>query len=1005
MSVLFEYRGLRIMLGIIYCFLLIHPLNSLAQAGYQIDLNKPPKFEDKTLASEKSTTTKNTVLRKFVQSTVTHYNYYFNANQKLIMVLNNARLSQKDDLTSLIPFYGYSLSNTKSQRKELDSVIYKSTAGIVLHDLRNGWIDNLYLLIGQAYFFETKFDSADHMLQFLNYQFYIKEKGDYHIPIGTRDQSQDGQLSIFNPENDKIYHRAFNRPPSRNDGLLWQVRSYTEQGKYAQAAGLISLLRADPILPSRLKPFLAEQEAYWFYRQEMWDSTAVYLQQALSNSWNMADQARWEYLLAQLSERTHKDTSAIVWYTKSIDHTTDPRLDIYAHLYRALLSHASSKDAIPSTIAALERLAKKDRYAPFRDILYLAAAKLALETPDTTQAMHFLNQSVKTIGKGEVKNQSWLLMADLAKADGNYKIVAKAYDSLMLSDTSLKPRVQELTKDRVVYDRLLASILAVEREDSLQRIAALPSEARMAYVKDLLRKLLRAQGLKDAESNYGTGLLARDSTSTNIFTNSGGTGNVDWYFYNTNTRAQGAADFQNQWGSRPNVDNWRRESAITAMNVLRNQTPEDVTGTGKKTVTKGPDLTISGLLAGLPLTPKTLEASNDTIAGELYKQGDIYKNQVGDYKAAVKVLEELYQRYPTYKTEPTLFNLYFCWHQLGNEPKAQYYYDLLHQKFPNGAYVGKLNQAATPEQDPAQIAATSKYKEIYDQFIGGNYDTALQMKKAADSLFGNKFWTPQLLYIQAVYYAHEKQDTQAIRTLSSLISQFPKDPMTPKATKLKDVLSRRKEIELYLNNLHVVRDKEDSLHIDTGTVVAQAPAVVAPPPPKDLRRQRSAASDSTAFQPGNVAALKPGASSMIPNAGGSTGIHSDNYIFDPTSNHYVMVITTGVAGVFFNEAKTAFSRYNQSTHYNDTIYTDTLSIVPGVRIIRFGTFRNIIDALAYEFELQKNAAKEIVPWLAKDKYQLIVISDNNLAVLLQKKDLQAYNTFISSYLKNLPPVK
>jgi tetratricopeptide (TPR) repeat protein len=1004
MSVLFEYRGLRLVLGIIYCFLLIHPLNAVAQAGYQIDLNKPPKFEDKTLASEKSTTTKNTVVRKFIQSTVTHYNYYFNANQKLILVLDNARGSQKDDLTSLIPFYGYTLANTKSQSKNLDSVIYKSTAGIVLHDLRNGWIDNLYLLIGQAYFFEAKFDSADHIYQFLNYQFYVKEKGDYHIPIGTRDQSQNGQLSIVNPENNKIYHRAFNRPPSRNDGLLWQVRSYTEQGKYAQAAGLISLLRADPILPPRLKPFLAEQEAYWFYRQEMWDSASIYLQEALPNAWNGADQARWEYLLAQLSERTHRDSSAIYWYTKSIEHTTDPRLDIYAHLYRALLSHASSKDAIPSTIEALERLAKKDRYAPFRDILYLAAARLALETPDTTQAMRFLNQSVKTLGKGEVKNQSWLLMADLAKAQGNYKIVAKAYDSLQMSDSALKPRAQELTKDRVIYDKILASILVVEREDSLQRIAALPSDQRMAYVKDLLRKLLRAQGLKDQESGFG-GLVSRDSTSTNLFTNSGGTGNTDWYFYNTSTRSQGAADFQNRWGSRPNVDNWRRENAITAMNVLKSQTLDDATGAGKKAPVKGPDLTIKGLLSGLPLTPKALEASNDTIAAALYKQGDMFKNQVGDYKAAVKALEELYQRYPTYKTEPTLFDLWFCWHQLGNEAKAKYYYDLLHQKFPNGSYVGKLNTSNTPQVDSAALAATSKYKDIYDQFIGGNYDSALVMKKAADSVFGNKYWTPQLLYIQAVYYAHERQDTQAIKTLSSLIGQFPKDPMTPKATRLKDVLTRRKEIELYLSNLHVVRDKEDSLHIDTGQALAQAPAPLAAPAPKDLRRQRSSASDSSAFHPGMVGALQPGASSLIPNANMGSGIHSDNYIFDPTSTHYVLVITTGVAGVFFNEAKTAFIRYNQATHYNDSINTDTLSVVPGMRIIRFGSFQNIVDALSYEFELQKNAAKEIIPWLSKDKYQLIVISDNNLAVLLQKKDLQAYNTFISSYLKNIPPVK
>src|SRR6202012_816738 len=129
-----------------------------------------------------------------------------------------------------LSFYSYYLSETRTDQVELDSVVYKCTAGIVLHDLRNGWIDNLSLLMGKAYLLSQKFDSADHILEFLNYHFYVKEEGDYHIPIGTGSQSKNGQGSIVNPESHSIAHQAFNRPPSRNDGLIWQVRSYIEQG-------------------------------------------------------------------------------------------------------------------------------------------------------------------------------------------------------------------------------------------------------------------------------------------------------------------------------------------------------------------------------------------------------------------------------------------------------------------------------------------------------------------------------------------------------------------------------------------------------------------------------------------------------------------------------------------------------------------------------------------------------------------------------------------------------
>jgi hypothetical protein len=156
-------KPLRLAAGIWYLTLLAAPVVVRAQAGYELDLQKPPPFENKVLGSEKSNTAKWTDFRAFVQGTVTHYNYYFNANQKLLTAIAKARASHQDDLTDLISFYNYSLPATRKDALDLDSVIYKCTAGIVLHDLRNGWIDNLYLLIGKAYLLEMKFDSPDRI--------------------------------------------------------------------------------------------------------------------------------------------------------------------------------------------------------------------------------------------------------------------------------------------------------------------------------------------------------------------------------------------------------------------------------------------------------------------------------------------------------------------------------------------------------------------------------------------------------------------------------------------------------------------------------------------------------------------------------------------------------------------------------------------------------------------------------------------------------------------------
>ena len=155
------------------------------QIGIALDVKKPKEFENRVLRSEKSDQKKFTVPKRFIQNTITHYNYYFNANNKLNEVLERAKASFKDDYSQLLPFYNYTLDATAADSIQLDSISYKSQTGIVLHDLRNDWVDNLYLLWGASYYLKKQFDSAYLMFQFINYAFAEKEKDGYYKTIGS----------------------------------------------------------------------------------------------------------------------------------------------------------------------------------------------------------------------------------------------------------------------------------------------------------------------------------------------------------------------------------------------------------------------------------------------------------------------------------------------------------------------------------------------------------------------------------------------------------------------------------------------------------------------------------------------------------------------------------------------------------------------------------------------------------------------------------------------------
>ena len=196
---------------------------SFGQQGISFNLKKPKEYEERVLRSERSEEKKFTLYQRLIQNTVTHYNFYFNANNKLNDVLERAKSSFTDDYSLLLPFYNYSLDKTAADSIQLDSITYKSSTGIALHDLRNDWVDNLYLLWGASYYLQKKFDSAYLMFQFINYAFAPKEKDGYYQTIGSKFDGN-AAFSISTKEKNSLPRKVFSEPPSRNDAFIWQIR-------------------------------------------------------------------------------------------------------------------------------------------------------------------------------------------------------------------------------------------------------------------------------------------------------------------------------------------------------------------------------------------------------------------------------------------------------------------------------------------------------------------------------------------------------------------------------------------------------------------------------------------------------------------------------------------------------------------------------------------------------------------------------------------------------------
>lgn len=975
-------------------------LPSFSQYGVTLPIYKPKEYENRVLRSEKSDKKKFTVPRRFIQNTITHYNYVFNANNKLNEVLERAKASFTDDYSQLIPFYNYSLDVTAADSTQLDSVSSKAQAGIVLHDLRSDWADNLYLLWGASYYLQKEFDSASLMFQFINYAFAEKDDdGSYRVIGSARDGNDAFQIST--KEKNSIPRRIFSEPPSRNDAFIWQIRSQLAQDKYAQAAGLIEILKNDPAFPSRLKNDLEEVQALFFYKQKQWDSCAAHLTLALSNASNKQEKARWEYLLAQMYELTSNYDTSKIYYARAISHTTDPILDIYARLSLVRVNKDGGENYIADNIATLTKMAKRDKYYDYRDIIYYMAAQMELERHNIDGALAMLLKSTRyTSNNQSQRNKAFLQLANLSFDKQLYRQAYNFYDSLRMEDTTVLKDPDMILAQKALAKKIAENTEIIERQDSLQRIAGLPEDERRDLVRKKVRQLRRQQGLKDEGSSSGsTGStlppLQQQQQAPSLFSDNNKKG--EWYFYNGNSRQKGLADFKSKWGTRPNQDNWRRSSALSA--VIKNQLQNSQSQYQKNEAdqikevdfSEGTEITFDGLYGKLPMTPEKLQKSNDSIQAALFNLGVAYVQEAENCRAGTETLEMARLRFPEHpKMDEILFNLYFCYNKNGETAKATTIKQLMTEKYSRSNYTTIVNTGKNPQSKGPSDDATKVYEGIYDLFIEGRFEEAIAKKKEADTKYSRNYWTPQLLYIEAVYYIRQQQDSTAKTVLNNIISRFPGTPVEAKAATMIDVLNRRAQIEKELRDLVIERPSDDT--------TTRYREIITPNMQNNLPRVTQLPKDSVKnvtrpVAPPPIVSVPRTDTLFTKPVAAATNV----YAFEADKPHFVVLILNKVDPIFVNEARNAFLRFNRDQYRDKQMQAELIELDADNRLLIMSPFKNVEEAVAYVDQNKPRTATEIIPWLKGGKYSYSIITERNLELLKASKDLDKYHQFLEKF--------
>ncbi len=120
--------------------------------------------------------------------------------------------------------------------------------------------------------------------------------------------------------------------------------------------------------------------------------------------------------------------------------------------------------------------------------------------------------------------------------------------------------------------------------------------------------------------------------------------------------------------------------------------------------------------------------------------------------------------------------------------------------------------------------------------------------------------------------------------------------------------------------------------------------------------------------------------------------------FNAKDQQFVAILLDKVAPVYINEAKNAFTKYNQINFYNQKLNITPVKLDDQYNLVLIGPFSDADEAVKYVDKTKPVTSSRIIPWLTADKYSYAIISQSNLDVLQYTKDVDGYKKLLEKVL-------
>ena len=689
------------------------------------------------LIASSCSTKRNTFLSRNFHNLTSYYNVYWNGQETLLDADYLLQAQSVDNYFNVIPVFKYgNPEDTALVAEQTKRMIEKALITIKKHSISIRGkeyvktIDNAYILLGKGFFYQQDYSKARSVFSFV--------------------------LSEY-PKN-----------PERFEAMLWIARTYMREEDYGMASSFLSQVDAQPqsALMKETYRDLPLVQAQFYIQQEKYKEAIPYLQQGLQRAKKADVKSRVIFIMGQIAQNDGNKAQAVNYYRECLK--LNPPLDLVfnARLNIVLCSEGNSI-AMHDVLKDLQKMLKDPKNAAYFGRIYYVMGEMAFRQGREEDAVRYMDQSIaasqgdpaRTLLAAKRLSAYFYEKKEYIRSQQYYAAAAEVVEVEDPEYYTIVSRAKNLADLTEYYTQLVEA-------DTLRIVGRMDEKGQKKYAERKAKEYQKAQeAARRAREESGGADMSTPGRS-------------NWYFYNTQTKNAGLAEFNRLWGRRTLEDLWFL-SAKPAAAMLRPPSPqgeeEEVVEAPKIITQADPEY----YLQNLPTTDSAFARLDSIIEPALYHVGMVYSDQLSETEEGKKYLTRLITEFPESDYLPsaceTLCKIY---RQKGDMANYQQYANILATR-----YAGTIQDQRVNNPDYyKELEANSKtveglYTQAYNCFLRNDFQGVLAIVEQVEEAFPVNTFQEQLSFLKTMSTAHVKGYNEMIPMADNFLKSYPESEL------------------------------------------------------------------------------------------------------------------------------------------------------------------------------------------------------------------------------------